>query len=121
MRTSESGTKLCDCGCGGELSEAKIALGWRFLRGHKPILEGKIKTKFEPRRLPASGVLETSSASIIKFAESQLVLLKSEKLHNESIIKQAQACADQLTVKIDAWETVLLAMLGLNKTEGSAQ
>lgn len=121
MRTSEAGARLCDCGCGGELSEAKVALGWRFLKGHKPVLEGKINTKFEPRRLPASGVVETSPASIMKFAEAQLALLKSEKLRNESAIKQAQACVDQLAIKIDAWETALLAMLMLNKTEGSSR
>lgn len=27
---------ICECGCGGELSDESAARGWRYVRGHKP-------------------------------------------------------------------------------------
>ena len=108
MRTSEAGRSLCDCGCGGELSEAKIALGWRFLKGHKPRIEGKIKTRFAPRILPSSGVEATSLPGIKRFAEMQLALLNAAKAKQMARVAEAQSCLACMQPKIAAWENILL-------------
>lgn len=75
VRTSEAGQKTCDCGCGGILPDSYAALGRRYLKGHKKVIENKIRTKMPLKVLPPSGVVQTSLPAIENFAQKQRELL----------------------------------------------
>ena len=105
-RTSESGSKLCDCGCGGELKPGAIANGVHYLRGHKPV--GIHTTKnIEHRRLPPSGVIDTCPESIKSFAILQCKLLQEQlnKAHNHLMCIQDQV--RQLELQDNAWAGII--------------
>ena len=106
VRTSESGSKLCDCGCGGELKPGAIANGVHYLRGHKPV--GTHTTKnIEHRHLPPSGVRDTSPEAMKNFAILQRKLLQEQldKAHNN--LKSLQDQVKQLELQENAWSGII--------------
>jgi hypothetical protein len=109
-RTSEAGRYTCDCGCGGELSEAAVAIGRRFLRGHKPVPVARISREIR-RRAPRTGPGEEITADgVAKFAVAQVALLRAQVGEDEATLARVTARLGAARCQLDAWTAVSEAL-----------
>ena len=119
-RTSEAGKFTCDCGCGGELSEATVALGWRFLRGHKPVVVKK-RREIKLRALPPTGVVDCNIPVMCRFAQSQLNLLASQLDAAKAEMLRTQDIVMKLQVQYGNWAAITAAFARMDTQEAAPQ
>ena len=117
IRMSEAGRYICDCGCGGELSDAAVAKGWRFLRGHKPVTVARVNREIHlraPRTRPGEVI---TAEGVAKFAAAQVALLHTQVGEDESALARITARLEVTRRQLNAWVTVVEALSGRGKDE----
>ena len=87
---------VCECGCGKPISEQAEAIGWRYVRGHKPKAGGAgMPMGDASRRPPRSSVVRAVGYdSTLALVEQNRAAVYGRKLEIE---EEIQTLKDELT------------------------
>ena len=116
-RTSEAGKLICDCGCGGALTEKQVAAGRRFVYGHKPVTIARIKKDIIHRAPRTGPAVEVNLKLMATFVDTQLKTLKQQRDLAVAERDRAVERFTQLEHQVAAWEAVYTALIGIAVAE----